>query len=58
MDKSVEQVERISDHFFSAHLILDRNRMREGARRFGTAATMKPALATTTRPTSINGYAP
>jgi hypothetical protein len=58
MDKAVEQVERISDHFFSSHLILKRNGMRRGARLFGTAATMKPALAATMRPKSINGYAP
>lgn len=58
MDKAVEQVEPIFDRFFSSHPALKRNRTRRGARLFGTAATMKPALAATTTPKSIDRYAP
>jgi hypothetical protein len=58
MDKAVEQVEPIFGHLFSSHLPLKRNRIRGGGRLFGTASTMKPALAATTRPKSINPYVP
>ena len=58
MDKAVEQVERIFGQPFSSHLTLKGNRIRGGARLFGTAPIMKPALAATTRPKSINPYVP
>jgi hypothetical protein len=58
MDKAVEQVERIFGHLFSSPLTLKRNRLPGGRRLFRTAATMKPALAATTRPKSINPYVP
>ena len=58
MDKAVERVEAIFGHLFAPHLALNRNRRWGGARPFGTAVTMKPALAAMTRPKSICRYAP
>ena len=58
MDNSVEPVERIFGRLFSSHLTLERNSKREGGRLFQTAASMKPALAATTKPKSISRYAP
>ena len=58
MDNAVDQVERIFGHLSSFHLTLKRNRTRGGGRLFETAATMKPALAATTRPKSFSRYAP
>ena len=58
MDKAVEQVERIFDHFFSTHLTLKRNKTGKGGRLLGTATAMKPALAAAARPKSIRRYAP